>query len=200
MPVVKGTRASLLHLPRLDEALSAVLCPHGRPQVDGKGQHVESEDEGDNPLEDGGRVAIACPRRGSECDAEEELGEDEGELDPEGDCEDAVLAVLDAEALVLCADEDGGDPVAADEEQEEDVVELVMPPGVEDGQQDEAAGTDDGEEDGEAHEDEFADAAVGCESASLSEDELGGEGQVEEDGANGAHCDEHGFEFLGANV
>jgi hypothetical protein len=45
-------------------------------------------------------------------DREAKLGEDESEFNPEGDAQDAVLAVVDAEALVLPADEDCGDDVA----------------------------------------------------------------------------------------
>jgi hypothetical protein len=48
----------------------------------------------------------------AERDREAELDEDEGEFDPEGDAQDAVLAVVDAETLVLPADEDCGDGVA----------------------------------------------------------------------------------------
>lgn len=45
--------------------------------------------------------------RGDEDDGERELGEDEEELHPEGGAQDAVLAEMNAEALVFGADEDG---------------------------------------------------------------------------------------------
>ena len=64
----------------------------GGPEVDDKGEDVEGEDEGDDPLEDGGDVVVARPVGGDEADGQEELDDDEDELYPEGDAEDAVLA------------------------------------------------------------------------------------------------------------
>jgi hypothetical protein len=53
-------------------------------------------------------VALRDTKDDGECD----FGEDEEELDPEGDSQDAVLAEMDPETLVFGADEDGADNVA----------------------------------------------------------------------------------------
>jgi len=45
-------------------------------------------------------------------DCEREFDEDESELNPERYAQNVVLTVLDAEALVLNTDEDGGNNVA----------------------------------------------------------------------------------------
>lgn len=66
---------------------------HGRPQVEDEGEDVEGEDEGDDPFEDGGDVVLLLPGAGGEGDGEAELGEDEEELDPEGDAEHAMFDV-----------------------------------------------------------------------------------------------------------
>ena len=102
-------------------------------QVDEEGEDVKGEDEGDDPLEDGGDVLVYAERGGGEDDGEGGLDEDEGELEPEGEAQDAVLAEVDAQALVLGADEDGADDVAAHEEEEESAVQILVVDGVEDG-------------------------------------------------------------------
>lgn len=87
----------ILHLPhrlaRLDEARVAGAGVHGGPQVEDEGEDVEGEDEGDDPFEDGGDVVLFLPGARGKGDGEAELGEDEEELDPEGDAEHAVFDV-----------------------------------------------------------------------------------------------------------
>lgn len=61
-----------------------------------------------------------------------EFEEDEEEFDPEGEGEDAMMAVMDAETLVFGTQEDGADDVAADEEEEEQIVQTFVAVGVED--------------------------------------------------------------------
>lgn len=181
-------------------AVPAVLCVYGRPQVDVEGEDVKREDEGDDPLEHGARVVVLGEGAGDEADGEEDLDDDEEELDPEGDAEDAVLAVPCSEALVLPADKDCGKDVADDEEEEEDVVQLGVAEGVEDGQQDQAGGADEGEEDGEPAEDLLGGGGVGDEAAAVPQPAVGGEGRVEQDGGNDAAGDEEGLEAGGADV
>ena len=65
-----------------------------RSEIDDKGEHVQGEDEGDDPFEYGGYVGVVRVRGGCEDDGEEELDEDEGEFDPEGGAEDAMLAIF----------------------------------------------------------------------------------------------------------
>lgn len=170
------------------------------PQVDDEGEDVEGEDEGDGPLEDGGVVEVVVQVAHAEADGEAELDDDEDELDPEGDAQDAVLAVLDAEALVLPADEDGGQQVAGDEEHEEDVVQLGVAGRVEARQAGQADGADEGEEDGEAREHLLAQARVGHEAALVPQPPVEAEGQVEEDGGDDAARHEQRLELRGAHV
>lgn len=197
-------------------------APRRREQVREEGEGVKSEDERDDPLEDGGDVLPAVKGGGGEDGGEGDLDEDEEELEPEGEAQDAVLAEVRAQALVFGADEDGADDVAGDEEEEEAVVEVGVVEGVEDGEEDEAAGAGDGEDDcgggsarrrvgvcargdrgrrtGQAGQDLLGDAQVLGQTPRVPQPALRGEGEVEEDGGNAAACDEQGLQALGPNV
>lgn len=83
-----------LHLVGLCEAGGDGLGADGGEEVDDEGEDVKGEDEGDDPFEDGGDVFVVAPVGGDEDDCEDELDDDEGEFYPEGDAEDAVLAVV----------------------------------------------------------------------------------------------------------
>lgn len=77
---------ALLHFPRapgLLEAHVVVLCPARGPQVDDKGQDVECEDEGDDPLKVGGNVLPVGKGEDTKGNGQADFEEDEGELDPE---------------------------------------------------------------------------------------------------------------------
>lgn len=117
-------RAPILRFLQTHELGVGVLlrAPSGRQQIDEEGEDVKGEDEGDDPLEDGRDVLFAVKGGGGEDDGEDDLDDDEGQLQPEGEAQDAVLAEVHAEALVLGADEDGADDVAGDEEEEEAVM------------------------------------------------------------------------------
>ena len=55
-------------------------------------------------------ILAMCPRHNAIdelTNCEGNLNEDEGQLDPEGGAQDAVLAEVDAQTLVLGASEDG---------------------------------------------------------------------------------------------
>lgn len=97
-------------------AALVVLCADGGDEVDGEAPDVEGVDEGDDPFEDGGRVPPRLAVADAEADGHAELDDDEGELEPEGDAQDAVLSVVDSEALVFPADEDGREDVSAADE------------------------------------------------------------------------------------
>lgn len=64
----------LLHAVRL---VGAVARGHGRVQVDEEGEDVKGENEGDDPLEDGGLVVALLEVGGDEGDGEEQLDDDE---------------------------------------------------------------------------------------------------------------------------
>lgn len=86
--------------------------PHSRNKINRKTLHVKRIYERNNPLTHRSRVIVILIGEDAKRDREAELGEDEGEFDPEGDAQDAVLAMVDAETLVLPADEYCGDDVA----------------------------------------------------------------------------------------
>lgn len=71
---------------------------------------------------------------------------------------------------------------------------------VKDGQQDEAGGADDGEDDGQARQDLLAEGGVGDEAAAVAQDAVGEEGQVQENGGEAAAGDEERLELGGADV
>ena len=191
--------AALLHL--LADALGqVVLCADARQEVEEEGEDVEGEDEGNDPLEDGGDVLLGGEHGGGEDDGEDDLDEDEDEFDPEADAQDAVVAVVHAQALVLGADEDGADHVPRDEEEQEAVVQARVVVVVEDGEEDEAAGARDGEDDAEDGEDFLGRVGVADEGAFVAQPALRDEGGVEEDGRDDAAGDEEGFEAEGADV
>lgn len=102
---------------RRAEAVLLVARADGGQEVDDEAPDIEDVDEGDDPLEDGGGVdaVVAALLEDAEGDGDGDFDDDEGQLDPEGDAQDAVLAEVDAEALVFGADEEGGDDVAATE-------------------------------------------------------------------------------------
>lgn len=93
MLVGGGAGNGLFSVGGLFEAAARVLCVDGGDEVDEEGEDVKGEDEGDDPLKDGGDVAVVGEGGGGEDDGEGELDEDKGELDPKGDAEGAVLAV-----------------------------------------------------------------------------------------------------------
>ena len=122
-------------------------APRRRQQIHKERQHVKRKDERDDPLEDRSDVLAAGEGGADEDRGEGNLDENEDELEPEGEAQDAVLAEVHAEALVFGADEDSADDVAGHEEEEEAVVQAGVVERVEDGEEDEAAGSGDGEDD-----------------------------------------------------
>lgn len=91
---------------RTETILLVAGAGHGQ-EVDDEAPDVEDVAERDDPLEDGGFVDFAAALQHTEGDGEAALKEDEAELDPEADGEDTVFLPVDAETLVLGADEDG---------------------------------------------------------------------------------------------
>ena len=120
---INGPASHISHLLRM-RSLRIIPPPHRREpvlfplrlgrrqEIDDEAPDVEDVNERDDPLEDGADVVVFVELRDGEDDGERDLDQDEGEFEPEGDAEDAVFAVVDPEALVFGADEDGADYVA----------------------------------------------------------------------------------------
>ena len=89
--------------------------PSCRQQIDKEGEDVKREHEGNDPLENGRNVLFAVERGGHENDCKDELDNDEHEFEPKGEAQDPMLAEVDAEPLVLGADEYGADDISGDE-------------------------------------------------------------------------------------
>lgn len=111
-----------------------------------------------------------------------------------------MLPIMDSQALVLGADEDGANDISGNEEQEEAVVQMGVAQGVEDGQQDQTGRAGDGEQDRECTQDLLDPAEVLGQPAGMPQPAFGGEAQVQEDGRHTAAGDEERLEPLGADV
>lgn len=139
----------LLGISLVPPALGLVVpAAHAGEQVEQEAEDVEGEDQGDDPFEDGGDVAVVRPRGADEDAGQHHLDQDEGQFDPEADAQDAVLPVVDAQPLVLGADEHRRQDEAADEEKQEPVVQVLVSVRVEDREQDQPCGPGDGGDDG----------------------------------------------------
>jgi hypothetical protein len=86
--------------------------PHRWNKINRKAPNIKRINERDDPFAHGRRRVVFLIAEHAKGDGETELQEDEGEFYPEGDAQDAVLAVVDSETLVLPTDEDCGDDVA----------------------------------------------------------------------------------------
>ena len=117
-------RAPILRSFEMHELGVRVLlgAPGRRQQIHEESKDVESEDERDDPLENGRDVLFTVEGADREDDGKDDLHDDEYKLEPEREAQDPMLAEMHAEALVLGADEDGADDVASDEEEEEAVM------------------------------------------------------------------------------
>ena len=124
-----------------------LAAPRRRQQIHKESEDIKSEHEGDDPFEDGPYVRLAIKRSGRIDGRENDLYYDENEFEPEREAEDAVLAEVHAEALILGANEDGADDIASHEQQEKASVKARMVESIEDGEEDQAAGSGDGEDD-----------------------------------------------------
>ena len=199
--VVRIVRMVLLQSrPLLPTLGDVVLGAHAGQQVEQEAEDVGGEDEGDGPLDHGGDVLLAGEGGAGEDDGERDLDQDEDQLHPETDPQDAVVAVVDPQPLVLGADEHGREHVARDEEQEEPVVQARVVVGVEDGEQDQARGAREAEDDGEDAEDLLRPARVGHQPARVAEPALGREPGVQEDGGDHRAGDEERLEAVRARV
>ena len=124
----------------------------------------------------------------------------EDQFDPKREPQDAMLSIMNSQALVLGADEDGANDISGNEEQEEAVVQIGMVQGVEDGQQDQTGRAGDSEQDRQCTQDLLDTAEVLGQPAGMSQPAFGGEAQVQEDCGHTAAGDEKRLEPLSADV
>lgn len=112
-PSLRGHAHLIILLPqRRRETIILMSRLRRRQEIDDEAPDVEDVDERDGPFDDGGAVVVFLVSKDAERYGEGDFDEDEGELDPEGGGEDALVAVVDSESLVFGADEDGGHDVA----------------------------------------------------------------------------------------
>lgn len=124
-----GTFFEHLHLRFLGLMVLGAL---GGKEVDEETGNVEAVEVCNNPLEDSGNIPHMLLGANTKSDDQTDFDDDEEELDPKGDAQNRVLAVVDAQALIFPADEDGTDNVSANEDAQEDVVQGVVVLAVED--------------------------------------------------------------------
>ena len=113
-----------------------VLATYGGQEIDEEAKHVPSVNEGNDPFEHSGYVPVVVLLSDPKDDTEADLSDYEGELDPKGDSEDRVLAVVDTQTLVLPTDEDCANNIANNEDSQADVVHPIVVVVVEDGEED----------------------------------------------------------------
>ena len=92
--------------------------------------------------------------------------------------------------MVFGAEEYGGRDVAAEEEKQTAVVDFVVMVGIEDRQEDETAGTADGEEDGDGGQGGLDAGGVGRETTVMAQPAFGHESEVKEGGRDCGAGDE----------
>jgi hypothetical protein len=129
-----ATLLSMLHLRLVGVFVIHVMAQQGQ-EVHVEAEDVEAVEECYDPLKHSRNVPDMHLGAHAERDAHADFDNDEGELDPEGNAQDGVLAIVDSQY-----------DVAEDEDTEENVVELGMPPGVKDAKKDQAGGANDGGE------------------------------------------------------
>jgi hypothetical protein len=136
-----ATLFGVLHLSLV--TLVAIMADDGQ-KVHEEAQHVQAVEECYRPLQYSGNIPNVLLGAHTKCDAKANLKQDKGELDPEGDAEDRVLAVVYSQALILPANEDCRNNVSEYEDSQEDVMQLVVSLSVENGKENEAHCTDNG--------------------------------------------------------
>lgn len=162
----------LLERPPLRRMMRA---PDAGQQIEQEREDVEGENQRDNPFQHGGGILMTREGRACECDGQDHLDEDEGEFGPEADAQDPVGSVMDAQALVLGAQEDGGQDISGNEKQKKAVVQVRVAICVEDGQEDKARGAGDRANDGEDGQDFLCSGRVRGEAPDVSEPSFGHE-------------------------
>lgn len=104
------------------------------------------------------------------------------------------MPIMDAQPLILGADQNGAEDVSGDEEEEEAIVHVRVAVGVEDGEEDQPDRARDGEDDAEHAEHLLRARGVAREPARVSQVPLREEGQVEEHRRDDRAGDKERFE------
>lgn len=113
-----------------------VLRSDTRQKIQQETEYVESKGESNDPFKNRGDIGVVIEIGDHEYNGKAYLNNDEYELHPERDTDDAVVSIMDSQTLVLGADEDGADDVAANKKKKEPVVKMWVVVGVENAQQD----------------------------------------------------------------
>jgi len=173
---------------------------HAGQEIQQERQDVEGKDQCDDPFKHGGDILVTREGRAREGNGQGNLDEDEREFDPEADAQDPVGSVVDAQTLVLGAQEDCGQDVAGNKQEEKAVMHVRVAICVEYRQEDEACGSGDRANDGEDGQDLLRGRRVRGETTGVSEPAFGHEAQVQEDSRDDGAGDEERFETEGARV
>lgn len=88
------------------------MVPARGYQIREESEHIEGENQSDDPFEDGSNVLVTgCEGGTNKNNGKAELDENKEELHPKGSAENTMLAEVDAKALILGADKNGGDDI-----------------------------------------------------------------------------------------
>jgi hypothetical protein len=176
------------------------LASNCREEIYKEAENIAAVNEGNTPLETRRHIPHVLLRTHAKRNNHAHLEYDECQLDPETVAQNAVFAVPYTQTLVLPANKDGTNDVAADKDAEEDVVQLVVALAVENGEEDQARGAGDGGDSGAARIHFLPDGGVGREFAGVAEVAFEEEGEGEGYDGDGGHGDEHGFQSVGADI
>ena len=129
--IVSAIRATHLDL---RNSLTAAIFPRsdGGQEVDEEAEYPEGEDERNDPFENGCLLLVAGECQSRKADCKYELDDDEHKLDPKACSQYGVLTHMDAQSLVFGASEDSRYDISRYEQEQEAVVEMRVPQGVED--------------------------------------------------------------------
>lgn len=177
-----------------------MLCAPGGQEIDEEAGDVEAIGKCNDPFQDSSNVPLVLLRANAKRNDETKFEDDEEELDPEGDAQNGFLTVMNTQALVFPADEDGTDDVTCNEDDKENVVQGVVSLAIENGEEDETGGTGDSG-DGSAYGVQLLPIGrVWAEFVGVSQPSLENEGTVECYYRDDRHCNEHGLERVGTNI
>lgn len=111
-----------------------------------------------------------------------------------------MLSVVDSQALVLPANEDGADDVTNNENTQANVVCMRVVEVVQDGEANETDCANNGKDSGQRRVDLLPKRRVPCKRTRMAKVALEDEGKVEGDYGNSRHGNEQGLQGLRANV
>ena len=177
-----------------------VLATYGRQKVDKEAKHVPGVNERNDPFEYSGYVPVVILLSDPKDDTQTDLSDYEGELNPERDSEDRMLAVVDTQALIFPTNEDCADDVANNENSQANVVHPVVVVVVEDGEEDQTDCAYNRSNDAEQRVNLLPNRCVGCEFAGMTQVALEDEGKVKGHYGDRGHGNEHRFKGLCADI